>query len=393
MPGFSLLDIILVLVLLGYLVYGYRAGLLLSIGSIAGVAAGAIAAFFLIPLVNVWVTDSMWRVPAILAVSLVLLLVGQSVGAGVGRSLRRGVDRTPLRLLDRILGAVIDVVVAALLMSMLAFSIGSLGVPVISQALASSAVIGAIDNATPAPVKASMAQLRSIVLQEGFPRLIGAPETGPVAVPDVAINTPALESAAESVVKVTGNAWQCGQNQSGSGFVVARDRVVTNAHVVAGVDEPVIEVPGGGSFSGRVVSFDPQRDLAVIAVDGLGAKPLAMTKTLSAGDEAVFDGFPLGGPFASGPASIRRVSTVDVPNIYGTNPRPLELYSLAANVQEGNSGGPLLDPSGGVVGVVFAKSVDQPSVGYALTLKELAPVVKSAESFNEPVESGHCTTK
>lgn len=393
MAGFTVLDIILVVILLGYLVYGFRAGLVLSIGSIIGIAVGAVAAFFAIPLVNTWVTDAIWRVPATLLVALVLLFLGQSLGVSVGRLLRRGVDRTPLRIIDRLLGAAVDLVVAALLMSMLAFSVASLGVPVISQAIASSAVIRTIDGVTPDPVKAAMAQLRSAVVHEGFPRLIGAPESGPVAVPDVNTDTPALAKAAESVVKVTGNAWECGQNQSGSGFVVAPGRVVTNAHVVAGVSEPVVQVMGGQTWSGRVVSFDPQRDLAVIAVHGLPVAPLKLTDNLSAGDTAVFDGFPLGGPFASGPASVRRVSMVDVPNIYGTNPTPLELYSLAATVKEGNSGGPLLNSDGEVAGVVFAKSVDRPSIGYALTMKELAPVVESAESFNTQVASGHCTTK
>ncbi len=394
MPGFAILDIALVLVLLFYLIRGYRAGLLLSLGGLIGIAAGVVAAFFAIPLVSTWVTDGAWRVPAILIVVLLLVVLGQTAGSMVGRTLRRQVDRTPLRLVDKVLGAAVNLIVAALLVSMLAFSLGSLGVPFLSQAIASSTVVKTIDGLTPTPVKTLLAQLRSMVTQDGLPRIINALEpASPAPIPNTSTNTPALNAAARSVVKITGNASQCGQDQLGSGFVVAPGRVITNAHVVAGVSAPVIQPPGGGAWPGRVVYFDPVHDMAVIAVNGLPVKPLALAANLPAGAFAAFDGYPLGGPFQSRPATVQAVSTVSVPDIYGQNPTPLQLYTLAANVQQGNSGGPLLTPSGKVAGVVFAKSVNKSSIGYALTTQELAPVVAQASSATTPVASGHCTRK
>lgn len=392
MPGFSVLDIILALVLLAYLFHGFRAGLLISVGGIVGIIAGAVAAFFAIPLVGSWVVDSAWRVPAIIIAALILLIAGQSIGAGIGRRVRRGVDRTPLRIVDRILGAIVNVVVAALLMSMLAFSVASLGVPVFSQAIASSAVIRTINSLTPNPVKSMLAQLRSVVTQDALPRIIDT--LGPakaVPVPNTSTNTAALNKAAGSVVKVTGTAYKCGQNQSGSGFVVADDRVVTNAHVVAGVTNPVVEVHNGTVLQGKVVFFDPVHDLAVISVNGMTAPALQLDDNLRRGDSAAFDGYPLGGPFQSRPAAVQAVVTSRVPNIYGDDPTPLELYDLSAHVQEGNSGGPLLAADGDVVGVVFAKSASKSSVGYALTMKELAPVATKAATYSAPVAAGHCT--
>lgn len=388
-----ILDILLVLLLLSYTVFGFRAGLLISIGGIIGIILGAIAAFFAIPLVGSWVTNPDWRVPVILAAVLVLIVAGQTAGTAVGRVVRRGVDRTPLRIVDRVLGAAVNLVVAALVLSMLAFSIGSLGVPVLSQALASSQVIKAIDGLTPDPVKVVMAQLRSIVTNDALPRVINSLGPGvPVKIPDSGTNTAAQNRAAASVVKVTGTAYQCGQTQTGSGFVVAPGRVVTNAHVVAGVSEPVVEV-SGGAWRARIVFFDPAHDLAVLAVSGLSAPTLHLDKNLRRGDPAVFDGYPLGGPFQSKPAAVQSVSTANVPNIYGKDPRPLQLYYLAAQVQNGNSGGPLLDRAGKVVGVVFAKSADQQAIGYALTTTELAPVVAKAPSLSAAVSPGHCTGK
>ncbi|WP_111719945.1 MarP family serine protease [Homoserinimonas sp. OAct 916] len=393
--GLPILDIALVLVLVGYLVYGFRAGLALSLGAISGVVLGVVAAFLAIPLVSSWVTDAVWRVPSVVATAIVLIVLGHTLGSAVGRYVRRGVDRTPLRIIDRLLGAVVGVVVTAGLISMLAFSASGLGIPFVSQAVSQSTVLGVIHSLTPTPVQSLFAELRSTVAEQGVPRVLGLPtqQAEPAELPDIDLGSPALTITADSVVKVTGTAWKCGQNQSGSGFVVSPGRIVTNAHVVAGVSEPVIETPRSGTFTGRVVSFDPERDLAVIAVDGLPTPALPAAETLPVGSPAVVAGYPLGGPFRLGPAAVSAVSPVDVPNIYGTNPRLLEVYTLTASVQPGNSGGPLLTTDGRVAGVVFAKSEDRASVGYALTMAELAPVLASADSFDQSVAPGDCTVK
>jgi S1-C subfamily serine protease len=388
-----ILDIVLLLLLLSYTIYGYRAGLAVSLGGMLGIVAGAVAAFFSIPLVSGWVSQSAWRVPAIVGAVVVLVVGGHLLGSMVGRSARRTLKHTPLRVVDRILGAAVSLVVSVVLLSMLAFSVASLGVPFLSPAIASSRVIGTIDAITPEPVKAFEARLRSLATQDGLRIIDALKPPGPLSVPAPGPNTAAQQQAARSVVKITGTAYQCGQNQSGSGFVVAPGRVVTNAHVVAGVSRPVVEVPGGGAWPGQVVFFDQQHDLAVIDVSGLPTPALSLSEDLARGDSAVFDGYPLGGPFQSNPAVVQEVSTVNVPDIYGQAPSPMRLYYLAANVQEGNSGGPLLTAAGRVAGVVFAKSASTAGEGFALTTQELAPVVAEAPSLSQPVVAGHCTRK
>lgn len=393
MFGLTILDLALILTLLSYLIYGLRNGFLVTLGGIAGFAAGAVAAFFAVPLVSDLVGDPGWRLTAIIAATVALMMLGHGLGTMIGRRIRSVVKPSPLRFVDRVVGGGVNVAVSALVMSMLAFSISALGVPLVSQQLADSKVIGFIDGVTPTPVKASLAQLRSAVIGDGIPTLFEGIGGQPVPVPDASTDTPALNRASASVLKIAGTAYQCGQNQTGTGFVVSAGRVVTNAHVVAGVPEPVVEVPGGGALPGRVVYFDSQHDLAVLAVDGLRSAPLQLSSNLPAGSPAAFAGYPHGGPFQSKPAAIRDIATVLVPDIYGNNAAPEDVYRLAGDVQPGNSGGPLLTTDGQVAGVVFAKSTSENSLGFAITMNDLAPVAAQAPGLGDPVSPGQCIKK
>ncbi|MBD7995710.1 MarP family serine protease [Arthrobacter sp. Sa2CUA1] len=393
MLGLTVLDIILLLALLFYLLSGLRNGLAVTLGGIVGFVAGAAAAFFAIPLVSGWVPDEGWRLAAVIATAVVLVLVGHAAGAALGAGVRRWFNFPPLRALDRILGGALNVLVAALVMSMLAFSIGTLGMPFLSQQIASSRVLTTIEALTPTPVKTWTAQVRSFTLAEGLPRIFDGAVPEAAEIPSEGISSEALTAASGSVLKITGTAFQCGQNQTGSGFVIAEDRVVTNAHVVAGVSEPVVQVPGKGVRPGQVVHFDPARDLAVIAVQNLDADPLRLGEELPTGTTAAFAGYPAGGPFRLQPAKVQSLGDVSVRSIYGTSPSILEVYTVAANVQQGNSGGPLLDIDGRVAGVVFAKTTGDQPIGYALSLAELAPIAEAAPDYLSPVSPGECISE
>jgi uncharacterized membrane protein required for colicin V production len=389
-----LLDVLLGLLLLGYLIYGFRHGMLHSVGSILGIAAGAVGAVLLIPTLSSWIPEPGWRIAATLGAVLVLLVGGQAAGAAIADAIRRRIKASGLRAVDRFFGGVVSLLATALVLSTVSVSIAALGVPMLSTAIGSSVVLQRIDALTPAPLKSSLAQLRSTVTNDGLPRIVealGGPVATPV-LPDSAPSSAGLDLAAESVVRITGNAYACGQSQSGSGFVVSEDRVVTNAHVVAGVTEPVVEVPGKGAQAATVVYFDPIDDLAVLAVDGLTAAPLQLTTTLPVGSTAVTDGYPFGGPFVSLPAEVISVATTSVNDIYGSTQNPRNIYTLAADVQQGDSGGPLLTETGEVAGVVFAKSATTTNVGYAVTMEELLPVAQSADGLDSAVSSGDCIT-
>ncbi|QYF72210.1 MarP family serine protease [Cryobacterium sp. PAMC25264] len=389
MQGSAILDVILVILLVSSLVAGYRSGLIGSISGILGLVAGAVAAYFVVPLVPTWVSAVEWRTPASIASALVLVIVGLTVGEAIGLALRR---RTPrkLRGVDRLFGAVIGVAAAAAVMSMVAFSVGALGIPVLTSAIASSGVVRTIDSVTPDPVKSFLAQLRSTVVDDGLPRITDAFGGQSPTLPQAQLDNAALDTAAQSVLRITGNAVACGQSQSGSGFVVAPERVLTNAHVVAGVTEAVVEVPGAGALTGEIVYFDPVDDLALISVPGLTAAPLTLQGDLPVDAEAVSLGYPFGGPFDSDPARVISVASVLVADIYGQSPTERSVYTLAADVQQGESGGPLLSDGGQVAGVIFAKAANTANVGYALAMDEVTPVVDQAGSLSAAVSSGAC---
>ena len=256
----ALLDLVLVLVLLGYLVHGYRLGLVRSLGALVGIVAGAVAATLAAPFLGRLVADGGTRVAVTVLVAVLLVAAGHAAGVAVGSLLGGRLLKSPLGIVDRILGAAANLVVAALVISVVASVVAALGVPFLAQPIASSVVIRSITQATPPPVQSAIAQLRSTVLASGIPQLgeaLGGTPQQP-DVPQVDTGTPALRTAARSVVKVTGTAYACGQDQSGSGFVIAKDRVLTNAHVLAGVRSPVVLRDDGTALVGKVVHFDPR---------------------------------------------------------------------------------------------------------------------------------------
>ncbi|KRB39113.1 MarP family serine protease [Microbacterium sp. Root180] len=384
-------DVLLLVLLALGLAAGIVRGLSGSIGLFAGLVLGAAAAFWLVPIVNDALPSQQWRPAILLATAAALVIGGAALGSAAGSALRRGVDKVrPLRAVDRVLGGVAGVVVAALTLSLAASSLAATGMPVVSTALSSSSVLRTIDRLTPPPVATALAELRGFVFDEGLPALGDLLDSPPVDIPPVDLADPELATAAASVARVSGTAFSCGRSSTGSGFVVAPDRIVTNAHVVAGVERPLVELPGVAAREGRIVYFDPVDDLAVIAVDGLGVAPLPFATTLPAGSPAVVQGYPLGGPFTMVGAGVLSAGTVPIPDIYDESAAPREIYDLRAAVRPGNSGGPLLTEDGAVAGVVFARAENDAERGYAMTMAELTPVAAQAPSLTDQVPSGRC---
>lgn len=395
-----LVDLIVVLALVGALAVGAIRGFAESLGLLVGAVIGALAAFWLLPVLTPVAADLMpatgWRTAALAGAAVLVIVIGISLGSAIGSAVRRGVDRTPLRVIDRLVGAALGLVAGALALLLVSTSVTATGIPGVSTALAGSRALQAIDDLTPEPVDAALAQLRGFVMEEGLPAFseaLGAGlgvEVAPTS-PAIGLDDPELSAAAASVARVSGTAFACGTSLTGSGFVAADGLVVTNAHVVAGVETPVIELPGGRAGEGRVVYFDPIDDLAVIAVPGLAARALSIVDPVSSGTAVAVQGYPLGGPFTSTGAHVLSVGTVPVPDIYDASSTPRDIYSLQAVVQPGNSGGPLLTGDGAVAGVVFARSIDDAQRGYAMTTTELRPALAAASADGPTVSTGRCT--
>ncbi|HET8615783.1 MAG TPA: MarP family serine protease [Actinomycetales bacterium] len=394
-----MIDVVLALVLLAYAISGFRQGLLVSVLSLLGFLGGGALGMWLLPrLLERWLSvgSADVRRVVVLVVGVILLAsLGQALLVSIGTRLRRRVTAAPARWADALLGVVASVVAVCLLVWVIAGALRSGPSASLSRAIGQSRIVAAIDAVVPASSARVFSGFRNLLDAEGFPRVFegfGAEPILPVQPPDASVlDSAGVRAAAGSIVKITGDARACDRSQEGSGWVLAPERVVTNAHVVAGVRDPQVRIGGEGRrYAARVVVFDPVRDLAVLDVPRLPARPLPLGDDLGRGDPAVVAGFPLDGPYRLDSARVRDVITARGEDIYGRRPSTRQVYSLYATVQPGNSGGPLLDARGRVVGVVFAKSLDDASTGYALTLKESEPVLDKGRAASSPVPVGGC---
>jgi S1-C subfamily serine protease len=192
----------------------------------------------------------------------------------------------------------------------------------------------------------------------------------------------------DSVVRIQGLG--CGGIISGSGFVVRNDLVATNAHVVAGIASPIVE-DSNGRHRAEVISFDPNLDLAVLKVSGLAGKPLNIDlSNINSGMPGAVLGYPGGGPFNAGPAAVMEEFDAIGQNIYGNQKTERDVYEIQATVIPGNSGGPLIEENGSVMGVVFAKSTTYSYVGYALAMQKVATEINKAAISDSQVSTNQC---
>lgn len=208
--------------------------------------------------------------------------------------------------------------------------------------------------------------------------------------PDAALASDAVVAdAAHSVVKVTNTAYSCLTIMSGSGFVIAKDRVMTSAHVVAGADTVTVSVDGQ-DLDATVVTYDPAADISILEVRGLQAPPLDFAHGSAwRGTDAVVLGYPGGGPFVAYPARVRGVIDLNGPDIYRTTFVTRQVYTIRGNVRKGDSGGPLIDRDGRVLGMNFGAAMDDPEMGFVLTANQVYPHAIDA-GRSEPVATGAC---
>jgi S1-C subfamily serine protease len=395
------LDVVLALVLVSYALVGYRHGFVVSVMSLVGFLAGGALGMWLVPvMLRHWDTvdnNVVFRTAVLILGVFFFAALGQGIAVGVGSRLRSGLRDRPARWVDSALGAVATVLAVSVLIWFLAGAVRGGAQTPLAKAIGTSRIVSTIDRFVPPQTARLFAGFQSVLDREGFPRVfegVRAEPITPIAPPDrhLAVG-PGVARAAQSIVKITGVASSCNREQEGSGWVVAPERVVTNAHVVAGTTTEHVRIQGDGrSYEARVVVFDPKRDLAVLSVPGLPAPASRQGADLRRSEGAIVAGFPLNGPYRLDPARVRDVLTATGADIYGGPGAVREVYSLYAKIQPGNSGGPLLSPTGAVVGVVFARSLDDDMTGYALTLDEARPVLAVAASSSSAVSTGDCVS-
>lgn len=374
---------------------GYRQGFVVGLLSFVGFLGGAVVgAKLAAPFARVFTADT--RTQAVVGLVLVFALacVGQLVATVAGAGVRRRITWQPVRFLDSAAGALFSIVPVLLVAWLLGRAVVVSPFRALAAQAQRSTILAAVDSAMPGEAQTWFASLVRLLDQQGFPQVFGAlgpPSIVGVAPPDPAVlGGPGLRAAEGSVVKIKGVAPSCDRSLEGSGFVFAPNRVMTNAHVVAGVDNPVVIVPGRGSVPASVVVYDPERDVAVLDVPGLGAPALRFGGVAPDGQSAVVVGYPGDGPLQVRPARIRNREEATGTDIYQANRVTREIYALRGVVQPGNSGGPLLSASGAVYGVVFAASVDDPETGYALTAGEVTSDAAVGARASAAVGTGSC---
>jgi S1-C subfamily serine protease len=321
------------------------------------------------------------------------------IASGIGVALRSRVIGRPATVLDSIGGATVNVLAVVIVAWLIgSFVINSSAFPAVARQVNNSAVLRTVDRVMPHGVLdlPFFPQLRTLLSNGVYTQVFGAfgAESGillPSPGPSVT-SSAALTTAEASVVKVTGDAITCQQQIEGSGFFISPHHVLTNAHVVAGVDQDLqVTVNGDQPTSARVVLYDPQRDLAVLYVPGLTETPLTLAGPAPYGTTAAVAGYPLDAQAlqVTG-AGIGRAFTANGPDIYGTGSVNRQMYAIRADIQPGNSGGPLLGSGGEVYGVVFAKSTYYNDTGYALTAAEVQSDATEGENRYSSVSTEGC---
>lgn len=390
----SLVDLLLLALMALFAVSGYRQGFLVGLLSFAGFIGGALVGLQLGPPIARQLQADSARVAVAVLVVFGMAVLAQVLAGWLGTRLRRGIRSRSGRRVDDVAGALLSVVALLLVVWLVAVPLASSSLPWVAGLVRDSTVLTRVDQVMPQPVRSLSYALRDAVDTNGFPQVFG--DLTPTRVPEVAAPDPALagmpavQEAARSVVRIRGDAPSCGRRIEGSGFVYAPGYVMTNAHVVAGTAS--VSVDGAGArHDADVVLYAPDMDLAVLHAPGVGAPAMTFAGgPVDSGADAVVLGYPLNGPFNAQEARVRGMRDITGPDIYSSKQVTREVYTIRALVRSGNSGGPLVAPSGEVLGVIFAAAADDPGTGFAITAQEAVPVAEEGAGRTEPTGTGSC---
>ena len=384
------LDIILLVLVLAAAVHGLRLGAAVQVLSYAGGLIGLAVGITLILVISPHLHGEFVKT----FVALLLLLVPSTVTFGIGRQVGAKIWRRlrghRVAVLDAVSGAMIATAGTLVIVWLLASVLANSQVRLISSQVQNSAVVRVVSREMPAPPNV-LGLLGGDLADIPLPYFGILQTVGPVALPKSPQVREAVDAAGRSTVQIV--AVGCGNVVvEGSGFVVAPDLVVTNAHVVAGSDD-ITEYDSVQSERATVILFDPNFDLAVLRVPDLTVPALRVDGGyVGRGTKAVVLGYPEGGPFDAQPAGVLMRFDPESPNIYDTATTQREIYELQAVVRPGNSGGPLVEPDGEVIGVVFSRDSNNPRIGFALASPGVVQRVREAQArpAGSRVGTGSC---
>ena len=394
----DLLDLALLIIAVGFGISGYRQGFVVGLLSFVGFVGGAVIGAEFGPavaraLVSGQDRQNQQAIAAFILV-FVLAIAGQFVFAAIGQYLKEQLRKPSSARLDAIGGAGVSVLSLLLIAWALGSVLSESSTQGIVRQINDSAVLATMDKAMPSQATNSFTQFRQLLATAPSAEVLSGfahDQLFPVSAPDPGVLRSAGYVAAKSrVVRITGVASSCDLSIEGSGFPISRDHIMSNAHVVAGVNQDLqVHTQDGRTLNATVVFYDPQVDISVLYVPNLDLAPLTFTTSAVAGDSAVVAGFPGGSTaLVQQPARIAAAQDIQGHDIYRAGEIDRFVYQIRAVVEPGNSGGPLLSPDGTVYGVTFA-SVNS-DTGLALTASEVAQDASEAENQTIPTPTGTC---
>ncbi|NLE80231.1 MAG: MarP family serine protease [Rhodococcus sp.] len=394
MTGSTWIDIAICLIAVVAATSGWRHGAVASILAFVGVVLGAVAGILLAPHLLVHVDEGRGRILAGIALIVALVVIGEVAGMVLGRTVRGSMHSPTTRSVDSLIGAGVQAVAVFIAAWLLAVPLTTSSQPQVAAAVRGSTVLEKVDGVAPDWVRKLPSEFSALLDTSGLPDVIGPFGRTPITTvdpPDASVlQSPVAARLHESVLRIRGVAPSCQRALEGTGFVTAPEQVMTNAHVVAGTDQLVVDT-ANGPLQATVVVFDPSTDIAVLNVPGLDAPVLQFApEQAETGDDALVLGYPGGGPYTASAARVREVLNLSGPNIYRSGTVEREVYTVRGSIRQGNSGGPLVDSSGRVIGVVFGAAVDNSDTGFALTANEVSRQLAAASGASAEVETGAC---
>jgi S1-C subfamily serine protease len=383
---------VLLLALLGLAgLTGYYRGLTLQAFSFGGLLVGLGLGALIAPPVARLVEGPGARAGTAAVTLIVLAGLGNAIGWFLGHRVRERARATRFGRADAATGSVIALVASLVAVWFLALNLVNGPFPRLAQEIRGSAIVRSLDAALPDP-PSLLAQARRFFNRFGFPDVFSGlppPPADPVAPPTEAQARAATEAASRSTVLIWGRA--CDRVQEGSGYLAGDGRVVTNAHVVAGVEQPLVQGADGATQYATTVLFDPDLDLAILRIQNvLGPELTLAEEDARRGDTGAVLGYPGGGPLDAQRAAVLRIIEAVGRDIYGAQQIVRSVLELQTRVRPGNSGGPFVLADGTVAGIVFAASSSEDRVGYAIAADDVGVRLDDAGSRTTAVDTGPC---
>jgi S1-C subfamily serine protease len=353
-------DVLIVAVVIVAAIRGWFQGAIRQVLGWIGLIAGFYVGIAIAPSLSTTITHSTWRPVLALVIVVVAAYAGHFLGHLVGATIRRTVKMVKMGLLDSAAGMVIAVAGALVTVWLVAALLVSTSWSGAASGIQGSRIIKSLDQSLPT-VPSAEARLQTLLRNANFPNVFASivsptvPSSG--SVPTLGSNTVSpLDPVQVQKVLATG----CPDTHEGSGFFVAMNLLVTNAHVVAGATSVTV-----GGVAAKVALFDLVNDIAVLRV-AMDPAPLSFVgSTPSSGTKAEVIGFPLNGRRTISPSIINGEITAKSRDIYDKTTFARTVLVVYSNIEPGNSGSPVL-VKGRVAGVVFSKSLSQSETAYAI---------------------------